>query len=75
MTKREPRIIRITTVMDEQGRTIALPVTKADKRDVQSVLKNEKGLIIGKTLEDSKQCPLEADSDLPFDLGLCGIEA
>ena len=47
MTKREPRIIRITTVMDEQGRTIVLPVTKADKRDVQSVLKNKKGLIIG----------------------------
>ena len=75
MRKKEPRVIKITTETDEQGRTVILPLTKADKRDLQSGLKNKKGLIIGETLEDSRRCPVELDSGVPFKISLCAIEA
>ncbi len=75
MKKKDPRVIKIITERDEQGRTLILPFTKADKRDLQSELKNKKGLIIGEALEDSKTCPVELDSDLPYKISLCAIEA
>ena len=75
MAKKEPRIIKFIEETDKEGRTVFRPLTKADKRDMQSGLKNKKGLIVGETLEDSEQCPLELNSDLPFGISLCGIES
>ena len=75
MGKKELRIMKLTKQTDEQGRTVFRPLTKADKWDLQSGLRNKKGIIIDETLEDSKQCPLEADSDLPFKISLCAIES
>lgn len=75
MTRKEQGFIKIARKKDEKGRTVFLPLTKADKRAMESGLKNKKGLIIGEPLEDSKQCPLELDSDLPFEISVCGIEA
>lgn len=75
MAKKEPRIIKFIEETDKEGRTVFRPLTKADKRDMQSGLKNKKGLIVGETLEDSEQCPLEANSELPFGISLCGIES
>lgn len=75
MAKKEPRIIKFIEETDKEGRTVLRPLTKADKRDMQSGLKNKKGLIFGETLEDSEQCPMEVNSDLPFEISVCGIES
>ena len=55
MAKKETRIIKFIEETDKEGRTVFRPLTKADKRDMQSGLKNKKGLIVGETLEDSEQ--------------------
>lgn len=67
----EEQIFRYVSEVDERGVTVLRPLTEEDRVGLEG-LKKAKAVRIGDTLEETQECP--AEPDLPYGLGVCGIE-